>query len=195
MHSFKRLCKRIAFVVSLAALLQGIIHVIDATAQGARREMIGWVVLFDSDVGFTENSLRAELDRLWPGQFLPQRDNGGFVVEGNPPGAQFMIKSALPGASGVFLLHNVPAPYSEFSDMVERIPDASLREIAKAQACWMSIDRISQSDEVEAYTFIGRVLARLAPPDAAVLLHPSRGTAVRFTKDVRRKLAENGQLE
>jgi hypothetical protein len=195
MQSFESLCRPLAFVLSLAALLQGTACISDATAQEPRREMTSWVVLFDSDVGFTEDSLRAELDRLWPGEFLPKRDNGSFVVEGNPPGAQFMIKSGLPGASGVFLLHNVPAPYSEFSDMVGRIPDPSLRDIAKAQGCWMSVDRISQSDEAEAYTFIGRVLARLAPPDAAVLLHPSRRTAVRFTEDVRRQLADKGRPE
>ena len=195
MQFWKRLWRRIALVVSLAALLQGAIHVIDATAQEPRREMVSWVVLFDSDVEFTVDSLRAELDRLWPGQFLPKRDNGSFVVEGTVPGAQFMIQSRVPGASGTFLLHNVPAPYSEFSDMVERIPDASLRDIAKAQGCWISVDLIGKSGAAEAYKFIGSVLARIAPPDAAVLLHPSRGTAVRFTADVRRKLAEKGRLE
>ena len=195
MHSFQRLCRRLAFVFPFAALLQGTACVSDATAQEPRREMIGWVVLFDSDVEFTEDSLRAELDRLWPGQFLPQRDNGSFVVEGTVPGAEFMIQSRVPGVSGTFLLHNVPAPYSEFSDMVERIPDASLRDIAKAQGCWMSVDLMSEVGAAEAYKFVGSVLARLAPPDAAVLLHPSRGTAVRFTQDVRRKLAEKGQLE
>ena len=166
-----------------------------AIAQEPHREMVSWVVLFDSDLEFTEEQLRAELDRLWPGEFLPQRDNGSFVVGGAPPGIGFMIQSRVPGASGTFLLHNVPAPYSEFSDMVERIPDASLRDIAKAQGCWISVDLIGKAEAAEAYKFVGSVLARLAPPDAAVLLHPSQGTAVRFTADVRRKLAEKGRLE
>jgi hypothetical protein len=181
-------------VVSIAALLQGAIHVIDATAQEPRREMVSWVVLFDSDVEFTKDSLQAELDRIWPGQFLPQRDDGSFIVEAILP-EQFLIKSSIPGALGLFMLHNVPAPYSGFSDLVDRIPDASLRDIAKAQGWWMSMNLISQSGAAEGYKFIGSVLARIAPPDAAVLLHPSRGAAVRFTEDVRRKLAEKGQLE
>lgn len=181
-------------VVPFAALLLGTVHVSDATAQGARREMVGWVVLFDSDTELMVDSVRAELDRVWPGQFLPQRDDGSFVVEALLP-EQFLIKSSVPGASGLFMLHNVPAPYSGFSDLIDRIPDASLRDIAKAQGWWMSVSLISQSEAAEAYKFIGSVLARLAPPDAAVLLHPSRGTAVPFTADVRRKLAENGQLE
>ena len=36
---------------------------------------------------------------------------------------------------------------------------------------------------------IVRVLARLAPADAAVLVHPSRLVAMRFTEDVRQQLA------
>jgi hypothetical protein len=195
MQFWKRLWRRIALVVSLAALLQGTIHTSDATAQGARREMISWVVLFDSDLAFTADSLRTELDSLWPGQFLPQRDDGSFVVDGTVPDIQFMIQSRVPGASGTFLLHNVPYPYGEFADTIDRISDASLRDVAKAQGCWMSVDLISKSGAAEAYKFIGSVLARLAPPDTAVLLHSSRGTAVRFTEDVRRKLAEKGQLE
>src|SRR6476660_2507877 len=93
MHSFERLCRRLAFVFLFAALLQGTACVSEAAAQGAHREMVSWVVLFDSDLEFTEEQLRAELDRLWPGQFLPQRDNGSFVVGGAPPGIGFMIQS------------------------------------------------------------------------------------------------------
>ena len=190
-----RLWRHLAIVFTLAALLQGIAGASKTAAQQPSREMISWVVLFDSDVEFTEDELRAELDRLWPGEFLPQRDNGSFVVGGAPPGIGFMIQSRVPGASGVFMLHNYPLPYSGFSDMVDRIADASLRKIAQRQSGWMSIDLFAQSDATEAYKFIGAVLARLAPPDAAVLVHPSRGTAVPFTDGVRRKLAENGQVE
>lgn len=155
--------------------------------------MISWVALFKSPVEFTEERLRAELDRLWPGQFLPERDDGSFVVEGAVPG-QFMIKSCVPGASGIFLLDNVPGPYSDFSDLIDHIPDESLRDIARAQGCWMAIDLTTGSGEAEGYKFIGSALARLAPPDAAVLLDPSLGTAVRFTAEVRCALAEHGRL-
>jgi hypothetical protein len=151
-------------------------------------------VLYDSDVELMVDSLRAELDRVWPGQFLPQRDDGSFVVEALMP-EQFLIKSSVPGAQGLFMQHNVPGPYSEFSDLVDRIPDASLRDIAKAQGCWMSMNLVSQSEAAGGYKFIGSVLARLAPPDTAVLMHPAHGTAVRFTADVRRRLAESGQVE
>ena len=113
--------------------------------------MISWVVLFDSDLEFTEEQLRAELDRLWPGEFLPQRDNGSFVVGGAPPGIGFMIQSRVPGASGLFMLHNYPLPYSDFSDMIDLIPDASLRKIAQRQSAWLSVDLIVQSDAAEAY--------------------------------------------
>jgi hypothetical protein len=194
MQSLKKLGKRLATVLALTALLQGITGASQTAAQERSREMVSWVVLFDSDVEFTADELRAELDRLWPGHFLPKRDDGSFVAEGTP-GIQFMIQSRIPGASGTFMLHNMPAPYSEFSDMVDRISDASLRKVAQAHSGWISVDLISQSGAAEAYKFIGNVLARLAPPDAAVLLHPLRGTAVRFTADVRRRLAENGQVE
>jgi hypothetical protein len=194
MHFLKKLWRYLALVFPLAALVHGVAHTDQADAQQQGREMISWVVLFKSDVEVTQESLLTELDRLWPGQFLPKRDKGSFVVEG-VPGAQFIIQSDVPGASGTFLLHNVPGPYTEFSDMIDRIPDASLRDVARAQEGWMSVDLMAGSGEAEGYKFIGSVLARLAPADAAVLLHPSRGTAVRFTADVRRKLAEDGRLK
>src|SRR5918994_2077468 len=102
MHFIQKLWRRLPLVLPIAALLQGTAHASETIAQQTSREMVSWVVLFDSDVEFTEDSLRAELDRLWPGQFLPERDNGSFVVEGAVPGAQFMIQSRVPGASGTF---------------------------------------------------------------------------------------------
>ena len=71
------------------------------------REMVSWVVLANTFVDLTLGSLRAKLDEIYPGQFLPPREKGNFVVDG-PTAGGFFIQAAMPGAAGMFLLHNVP---------------------------------------------------------------------------------------
>jgi hypothetical protein len=159
------------------------------------REMISMVVLSSCYVELTLDMLRASLDRVYPGQFLPPRERGTFVIDGEIPGATFLIQSDIPGATGMFLLHNVPAPYTEFSDFAARIADASLRRLAQAQTCWLSVDLIHRyTTEEDAYRFIGSVLAQLAPDNAAALVHPSRLITIAFNDQVRRELASGGQV-
>jgi hypothetical protein len=156
-------------------------------------DMVSWVVLSNSYVELTLDLLRESLDQLYPGQFLPPREQGNFVVDGNVPGVEFFIQSTLAGAAGTFFLYSVPGPYTEFSDFADHIEDASLRQFAEAQECWLSVDLIHKhTTEQEAYRFIGNVLAKLAPRDAAVLVHPSRLVTLRFDDHVRRRLANSG---
>jgi hypothetical protein len=159
------------------------------------REMIGLVVLSNTYVELTLDALRERLEQVYPGYFLPPRAHGTFVVDGNVPGVEFLIQSDIPGAAGMFLLYSVPGPYTEFSDFAERIADASLRRLAQEQACWLSVDLVHRyATEAEAYRFIGSVLAHLAPRDAAVLVHPSRLTAIAFDDGIRRELASGGRI-
>ncbi|HEY2840461.1 MAG TPA: hypothetical protein VGJ26_14995 [Pirellulales bacterium] len=60
--------------------------------------MIAWVVLANSFVDWELDSLRTKLDEVYPGQFLPPRDKGNFVVDGPTPG-QFFIQANIPGAA------------------------------------------------------------------------------------------------
>ena len=157
--------------------------------------MVGWVALSNSYVELTLDLLRKSLDELYPGQFLPPREKGNFVVDGNVPGAEFLIQSGIQGAAGLFLLHNVPGPYTEFSDFADHIEDPSLRHLAEGQDCWLSVDLIHKhTTEEDGYRFIGNVLAKLAPSDAAVLVHPSRLITIRLDDEVRRRLAGGGQI-
>jgi hypothetical protein len=72
---------------------------------------------------------------------------------------------------------------------------ASLRRLAEAQTCLLSVDLMHrQAPPEEAYRFIGGALAQLAPPDAAALVHPSRLLTIAFDDQVRRKLASGGQV-
>ncbi len=160
-----------------------------------RRDLVSLVVLSNSHVELTLDSLRGHLDAIYPGQFLPPREKGTFVVEGSIPDTPFLIQSDIPGARGSFLLHSVPAPYTMFSDFAAHISDPSLRHLAQAQSCWLSVDLIHRGEmEEEAYRFIGSVLARLAPKDAAAVVHPSRLVTIAFDDEVRRKLASGGQV-
>ena len=139
------------------------------------------------------DSLRETLDRLFPGQFLPPREEGNFVVAGPVPAAMFAVQCSVPGYSGFFEVQSVPGPYCEVSDFLGHLSDAVLRETAASQECFLSVDLIgAHNDDDDPYRFIGALLAQLAPPDAAVLVHPTRYTAVSFTEDTRRLLAVGG---
>ena len=62
-----------------------------------------------------------------------------------------------------------------FSDFAEAITEPGLRALAIAQHAWLSVDAMHvHTTEADAYRLIGAVLAKLAPPDAAVLVHPSK---------------------
>jgi hypothetical protein len=150
--------------------------------------MIGWVILCMRPVELTEETLRAQLDRIYPGEFLPPRQLGTFVVAGPVAGTQFLIKSAIAGATGIFILQSVPGPYTAFSPFVKNIRDAALRRIAVAQRAWLGLERVGGDNEADAYRFIGRAIGTLAPDDAAVLVHPSRLIAYPFNAETRLKL-------
>jgi hypothetical protein len=155
-------------------------------------DMIGWVVLSNTDVEFTVDAVRATLDQLYPGQFLPANDRN-WAVAGVFDG-QFMIQSNVTGAAGMFMLQDMPGPYTMFSDFAEAITDPALRALAVAQQSWLAVDTIHvHTTEAEAYRLIGALLAKLAPPDAAVLVHPSKPIVMRFDGDVRRRLADGLQ--
>jgi hypothetical protein len=164
-----------------------------AEAPEAEPDMIGWVVLSNTDVELTVDSVRATLDALFPAQFLPANERN-FVIEGAVPDSQFMIQSNVAGAAGMFMLHSVPGPYTEFSDFAQAIADPGLRKLAIAQQAWLAVDAMHvHTTEADAYRLIGAVLAKLAPPDAAVLVHPSRPIVMRFDGDVRSRLASGFQ--
>jgi hypothetical protein len=158
--------------------------------------MASLVVLSNTYVDLTLDTLRQRLDSLYPGEFLPPRNEGSFVVDGVVEGATFMIKSAVPGASGLYMLHSVPGPYTEFSNFDEFIDDPQLCEFAQSQTCWLSVDLMMRDSvpEQEAYRFIGSVLALFAPADAAALVHPTKSLTVRFDDDVRCRLAKGSLL-
>lgn len=157
--------------------------------------MLSAVVLSMTCVELTEDALRARLDRAFPGEFLPARERGTFVVAGPMAGMQFLINSALAGAAGTFMLNSVPGPYDEFSDLIDHIDDARLKTLALAQQAWMSVDLVLKSAEpAGASRFIGKAIAELAPADAAVLV-VSYDRAMCFDDGVRRQLATGGMLD
>ena len=134
----------------------------------AEHEMISWVVLSNTMVDPTVDAVRATLDALYPGEFLPANERN-WAVAGVFDG-QFMIQSNVTGAAGMFMLQDIPGPYTMFSDFAEAITEPELRALAVAQDAWLSVDTLHvHTTEAEAYRLIGALLAKLAPPDAAVL--------------------------
>lgn len=186
---------RIARVAaSLCAIALGWIGMQRADAQSAPsrldHEMISWVVLSNTYVELDVDSLRAKLDEIYPGQFLPRREKGNFVINGPGLGRLF-VNVNLPRAAGMFVVISVPRPYTEFSTFQRKIADPTLRRRAEAQTCWLSVDMIHKNTtEEDAYRFIEQVLAKLAPADAAFLVHPSKLITIPFDRDIRRRMAD-----
>jgi hypothetical protein len=159
--------------------------------------MISLVVLADSLVELVPDELRKILDQLYPGQYLPPPEQGNFVEEGLLPGGEAMVNCTVPGASGLFVIHSCPGPYTEFSNFADHIADPSLRQVAEAQDCWLSVDLIQRhtdSTEQDAYRFIASLLAQIAPPDSAVLVNPSTQATIAFDAEVLRRIANGGPL-
>jgi len=92
------------------------------------------------------------------------------------------------------MLNSVPGPYTEFSNFARHIKDRAVRRAAQAQQSWLSIDLIAKpTTEDDAYRFISRALAALAPRDAAFLVHPTRHLVIAFDDETRRRLASGEQ--
>ncbi|HEX5211220.1 MAG TPA: hypothetical protein VFW22_05755 [Pseudolabrys sp.] len=151
--------------------------------------MVSGVVLSMSWVELTLDAVRARLDKVFPGEFLPPRGEGTFVIEGPLAPEQYFVNSAIAGASGTFFLNSVPDRYAEVSNFANLIADEKLRALALAQEAWLSVDLIdSRADPAAASRFICKTLAEFAPPDAVVLVH-SYDHTIYFDAGVRERLA------
>jgi hypothetical protein len=157
-------------------------------------DIISRVVLANSYVALDLDSLRAKLEELYPGQFLPPHIKGSFVVAGPKPG-QFLIQSNVAGAAGIFLLTSVPKSYTQFSDFSKTIADGPFRRQAEAQCCWLSVTLISNSKgDADAYRFVEQVLAKLAPADAAFLVDPAKRVTIAFDDAIRSRFASGALI-
>jgi len=156
--------------------------------------MVSGVVLSMTWVELNLDAVRARLDKVFPGEFLPPRGEGTFVVDGPLAPDQYFINSAIAGASGTFFLNSVWDRYAEVSDFADHITDEKLRARALAQEAWLSVDLINKNaDPAAASRFIGKALAELAPPDTAVLV-VSYDRTLYFDDSVRRRLANGIEL-
>ena len=154
--------------------------------------MVSLVVLSPTHDAYTLDTVHHDLEALFR-PLLPPREVGNFVVE-SIPSASYSVQCTVPGYSGLYSIQNVAGPYAAFSDFLEHIGDPELKELAASQPFWISVDRMhSYESDREAYRFIGQLLARLAPEDAAVLVHPSKYLVRPFTPEVRRLLASGGE--
>lgn len=163
-----------------------------SAAAGLKRHpegLTGLVVLSNTHVPLTVESLRNTLDSLYPGQFQSSEEAGNKVSKGFLQG-MFGIECVIPGAQGWYLLHSNLGPYTAFSDFGEHIDDEELRDVAEAQEFSLEMHLVSiHGIQEEAYRFIGAVLAVLAPADSAILVHPSNHAVIAFTPAVRKCLA------
>jgi hypothetical protein len=162
----------------------------------AGHNMISLVALASTWRKRSVDEIRQDLDETFPGEFLPPRSEGNFVIEGPAEGASYCVQCTIPNYTGLFLIHNVPRQYSAFSDYLQHIKNPEMRRLADSQACWLSVDLIHRhttETEEDAYRFIRRVLGKLAPEDTTLLIHPSQYHVARFTPKLRAILAAGGE--
>jgi hypothetical protein len=151
--------------------------------------MISLAVLSKTRAELTLESLRVQLDKLYPGLFLPPQDRKNFVANGVIADVQFLIQASVPGSAGLYMLHNIAGGEREFSDFADDIDDPSQREAILQQEAWLSIHLVEAAPDQDCRRFIARVLAELAPADAAFLADLDRRLAIRFDEKVRGQLA------
>lgn len=161
-----------------------------APGEVPENEMVSLVVLTPGWDELSADAVRDLLNEIFPGSYLPPREEGNFVVEGPVSGASVMVQCVEEGYSGLFMVQSVPGPYTEFSSYLEHVEDSDLKHSLQEQPCWMSVDMLHcQTTEDDAYRFIGAVLAKLAPEDTSYLVDPRRMLVVPFSGEVRRRLA------
>ena len=121
-------------------LLASLASVLTLSPAQAQKEMVSWVVLSNTPLELAAESLRATLEQLYPGNFQPG-EQANFVLDGPVPGAQFLVQSNVSDATGLFMIQNVPGPYTDFANFAARIADAKMRAEALAQQAWLSVDK------------------------------------------------------
>jgi len=161
----------------------------------ADNHMVSWVVLSKSYVALDADKLRAKLDEAFPGEFLPQRDQGSFVVDGAVPRAQFLIQSRVAKAAGLFMLQSVPGPYTSFFRL-RQVHHGSRGQATGAGATELAVDRSygQAYDRGRSLSLHRPRRGDTRPRDAAYLVHPTRRIIVAFDEDVRRRLANGEQM-
>ena len=150
--------------------------------------MISWVVLSKTRARLTLDSLRAQLEQLYPGRFLPPQDRKNFVIDGASLGAQFLIQASIAGPAGLYMLENVVANDAELSDFAANVSDASLRKSILEHEARLSLDLIEAAIDQHCHRFIGKVLGALAPADSTVFVNADRRRAIRFDAELRGQL-------
>jgi hypothetical protein len=169
----------------------------DASAQtrsAGEPEGLIRVVLADSPIRFDLDALRQKLEELYPGQFVPPRAKGSFVVAGRVRG-QYIIQSNVGGAAGIFILNSGTEPFAGLSDFTKTIPDGPTRRSVEAQCCWLAISLMYKArPDAEAFRFVEQALAKLAPPDANFLVDPTKRITVPFDEAMRRSFARGEMI-
>jgi hypothetical protein len=87
----------------------------------AGHNMISLVALASTWRKRSVDEIRQDLDETFPGEFLPPRSEGNFVIEGPAEGASYCVQCTIPNYTGMFLIHKVPRQYSAFSDYLQHI--------------------------------------------------------------------------
>jgi hypothetical protein len=155
--------------------------------------MVSLVALLRQAVRLDRAALEQKLDAVFPGQFVPQNENS-FVVDGPDP-TQFMAKSLVASHSGLFFVICRPEAYVDVSSFALNDRDPRLQDLLRQHNAWLSVDQVAPIGGTEdAYRFIGRALAKLAPDDSVALVHPQTNAMVPFDSETRAKLRSEAVL-
>jgi hypothetical protein len=155
--------------------------------------MVSLVVLLRQALRLDRTALQEKLDAVFPGQFVPHNENS-FVVDG-PDQTQLMAKSLVASHSGLFFVICRPGAYGDVSSYASHGRDPRLQDLLRQHNAWLSVDLVAPIGGTEdAYRFIGKALAKLAPDDAVALVHPQTNAMVPFYSETRAKLRSEAVL-
>ena len=147
------------------------------------------LVLLLSKPRYLEDTVLAHIvESAWGGNYTEgdEEKRDGFVVSSGPIN---LVKSPM----GMFVVHNVPAPYwSEPDEVAASHPDLRIRKIILEHQAWLSVDLMGSDDDdpqhAASYAVIVRLLNELADDTVLGIYRPETHRISEWNEEVQTEL-------
>ena len=160
-------------------------------------DMISIVLLLLNPLPMDVSRLEVSIARAAPASFVKSEQNFVNSTDKREKFEVFFAKSN----DGIFLVHNHAHPYcDELEKVAGSISDRALGEKVRKHRAWISVDLMDRDKmmfrtEADAWRFIGKVLAELAPEDAVAIYVPAKGVLMAFDNSSKTKLRDSNVLK
>jgi uncharacterized protein YegJ (DUF2314 family) len=174
--------------------------------EGQQRPLMSLVLLFREPVYLEPQTLARVASRAWDADIQIATEE-----DGDEPLGTEQARSMLVGQSphffcshwpGLFLIHNVDAPYFDDPDAVaESVREIRVRQAIEQHQAWIAVDVVEwfgsddQSGRRQAYRLIAKLLAELADENCLAVVEPGEGRAFLYDPTTEEKLRSDDPLD